>query len=569
MTNWLLKFFILSGSQSTWAGKWLGFLWSYTTRCTVILLVAFVLSLVWARSSAAARHLIWVCVFSSLLVLPALSLVVPAWRMSSSVISQAGAQEIMGASKTTAVGRDVRAHHATLPPPNNQETKSGMSLFDRYEFALSVWVLGFGVVLGRLFLGAAHVGQMAKRAKLLASADWTGLLRGVAGEFQLNRVVALVQCDGATMPMAWGFLQPVILLPRNAGQWSMERRRIVISHEIAHVRRQDCFTQFMAQTACAVYWFNPLVWLAARKLRQESERACDDCVLNLGTKPSDYAEHLLDLARSLKTPQPSWALAMANPSQLEGRMVAMLDPRRNRDAVTRSRALLTSLLFAALVLPLAALRGVAGAETPKLAGRVYDPSGRVVPGTVITAINLDTHTKQTIISGSAGEYEFPAIPAGKYVVEVSKPGFRFEPLRLVVGSGKRGEIDLKLTPGSVVESVDVVARARRKNPAGPAAAKPKRILLGDAVEAAKLLTRVMPVYPQSAIDQGLEGTVLIKAVISVEGNILSADVINGPDPALGEAALEAVKQWHYRPTLLNGEPIEVVTTITARFRLEE
>ncbi len=136
--------------------------------------------------------------------------------------------------------------------------------------------------------------------------------------------------------MAWGLLRPAVVLPEDAEGWSVEQRRAVLTHELGHVKRHDCLTQALAQVACAVYWFHPLAWVAAWRLRVERERACDDLVLRAGASGPDYADHLLQLARGARAAAgPAWALAMARPSQLEGRLLAILDPSLDRRGPTR------------------------------------------------------------------------------------------------------------------------------------------------------------------------------------------------------------------------------------------
>ena len=109
--------------------------------------------------------------------------------------------------------------------------------------------------------------------------------------------------------------------------WSLDRRRAVLLHELAHVRRHDLVGHTLGRLACAVYWFHPLVWTAAKQLRSESERACDDLALSCGARATDYAEHLLDIVTSVRRDAtPSVALAMARRKEFEGRMLAILDP---------------------------------------------------------------------------------------------------------------------------------------------------------------------------------------------------------------------------------------------------
>jgi HEAT repeat protein len=170
------------------------------------------------------------------------------------------------------------------------------------------------------------------------------------------------------MPFTCGFMRATLVVPESANEWSDERIDVVLRHELAHVARRDCLVQAMTQAAVAVYWFHPLAWVAARHLRSERERACDDLVLATGTRGTTYAEHLLDIARAATTdssPLAAAALAMARPSELEGRLLAILDPRRERGRASRRRILQVAAIAVVVIAPLASVTLVArGAATP-------------------------------------------------------------------------------------------------------------------------------------------------------------------------------------------------------------
>ena len=135
------------------------------------------------------------------------------------------------------------------------------------------------------------------------------------------------------MPMVLGIRQPIVIVPAIADHWSDDRRQAVMLHELAHVARYDCLTQTLASAACALYWFHPGVWWAARQLRIERELACDDRVISAGTEAREYASHLLEIAYAAGPHQAlALAVSMASPRQLEGRLRAALDAARNRTA---------------------------------------------------------------------------------------------------------------------------------------------------------------------------------------------------------------------------------------------
>jgi HEAT repeat protein len=148
------------------------------------------------------------------------------------------------------------------------------------------------------------------------------------------------------------------VLPAECESWSQERRLAVLLHELAHVRRYDIMGHTLGRLVCAVYWFHPLVWTAARQLRSESERACDDLALACGTHAADYAEHLLDIVTSVRRDgTPMVALAMARRKEFEGRMLAILDPELRHSTPSRRQS-------ASLIATLAVISIVVGAAAP-------------------------------------------------------------------------------------------------------------------------------------------------------------------------------------------------------------
>ncbi|MCH7729660.1 MAG: M56 family metallopeptidase [Planctomycetes bacterium] len=139
------------------------------------------------------------------------------------------------------------------------------------------------------------------------------------------------------------------------------------------IKRRDPLTQVLVQIACAVYWFNPVVWFAAWRIRVERERACDDLVVNSGIKAEDYAEHLLRIVSGFEGRGLAGVsgLTMARKGRLEGRLCTLLNNKTNRSALTRSALVTTAAVILTLSIPLAMLRAV---EQQKDAAREKEPA---------------------------------------------------------------------------------------------------------------------------------------------------------------------------------------------------
>ena len=329
-------------------------------RGTFILLAALAAAALMRRSSASARHLVWLAALTALLLLPAARAFVPEWRVlpAAPVLAAPVAAE---AAEQAPVAQPANANTAAAPqsPPAASAPQPAPYRLpvDWKTLALLAWAAGAVLCALRLAYGLVRVRWIQRHAVELTDDAWVRLTDGLARRLGLGRIVRLLREPGATVPMTWGIFHPVILLPGEADGWDDERRRVVLAHELAHVRRWDALTQWIAHLALAVYWFNPLVWVAARKLREEREHACDDAVLEIGTRPAEYADHLLNIVRSLGSSHgPVAALAMARRSQFEGRLLAILDNAVRRNGVSRAAGLATAAAALACLLPLAAMR---------------------------------------------------------------------------------------------------------------------------------------------------------------------------------------------------------------------
>jgi TonB family protein len=208
------------------------------------------------------------------------------------------------------------------------------------------------------------------------------------------------------------------------------------------------------------------------------------------------------------------------------------------------------------------------AGSAKLFGTVSDASQARVPNATLVISAKEGGTKEITISSAAGQYEFRALPLGRYTIEVRTPGFRSFQQVFELHANETRNLDVVLEVGEIDQTINVVAKAPPATPPDTHSGPPRRIRVGGNVQQTKLVHQVNPVYPERAQAQGVQGIVLLEAVISKEGSIRAMRVVNKlADPDLVTSAVEAVKNWRYEPTLLNGQPIEVVTTITVNFRL--
>jgi TonB family protein len=498
-------------------------------KATVVLAAAWGISVALRRSSAAVRHFVWTAGLAAVLLLPLLS-----WAPQRETVI---APAIVVAAVTESAAAAVQ-----------QETQ--------LPWGAILYGVGAALAGGWFLIGAARTMRMARR--------------GTASEIGEEFGARVIFSAETAMPLAWGILRPVVILPTGAAEWPEARLRSVLLHEAMHHRRRDLLAQAIAQAACCLYWFHPLAWLALARQRAERERACDDAVLRQGVTAHDYATHLLEVVRTVAESRRRWstAPAMADGSTLESRVRSVLDRKANRGPLSRRAAVGIAAVVVALLAPLGVVT-VRAQVAGTISGVVKDPSGARVPGCKVLATNLDDQSVQPATANAAGEYALTGIPSGRYAVEFSAPGFARLKQQTTLVTGAAARVDANLEVGSTTESVTVAGR--RSNPIVPAprTAAPQRIPVGGNVQAMRLVRQPRPVYPPELQAAGVEGTVMLRAIVSKDGTVLQPRVINSVDPRLAKAALDAVAEWRYTPTLLNGQPVETMTTISVEFHLDQ
>ncbi len=480
------------------------------------LVLAFALAVVASmrRSSAAARHAVLVLALGGALVWPALEVLVPRAEPPSRIV-------------------------AWVEPARSMviAASSGPAAIAWRDWAVGLWAAGAVGLMLRLAVARFLVERLARRTTPCPDAG-----------------AEVLESQDAAVPFAFGVLGPRIVLPAEWRAWSADKRRAVLLHERAHIERRDNLAILVGHLACAVHWFNPLAWLALRRQEAEQEKACDDLVLNQGIRASDYAGHLVEMGRAARNPA---TVSMAA-SPLKPRIESILAVGTRRTPLRPWQAALALACVACVALPLAAMRPQGGASA--ILGNVTAGAGGIA-GAEVNALHVRTRQKFVAKTDSRGAFELRGLPDGNYEIYVLAEGYAIPSLGTAVRAGENLLIDPVLRPSEAEGRTEVRAK--------PQDGRPTRTRMGGNVQPARLITRVAPEYPEVARAAGAHGPVSIRAVIRMDGGLGGLTVVSSPHPALSDAALQALSQWRFEPSRLNGQPLETVTNIAMEFELTE
>ncbi|HYE88418.1 MAG TPA: M56 family metallopeptidase [Vicinamibacterales bacterium] len=305
-------------------------------RTSAVLAFAIAIVATLRRAAPSTRHLVWQLAIVIVLLAPVLVRFAPTITVPNVPGAPRVSQVPNVAFEAVTTGSHFESPSEELAHRRTNWNQTIATFGTLGTFGTGLWFL-----LCWLLSGAT-----VWRGSKAAPEAWVNEARAIAARIGLKQAISVRQLRRDMSPHVAGIFRSVVMMPPSAAAWTLEARQAALVHELTHIKRRDRTTQALAQLACSLYWFNPLVWYAAAGLARERERACDDAVLRFGAKPSEYATLLLDLARARTTWAPATAMSMARPSAIEGRLLSILadavrTPRRS------TRWVVTSVIVAA------------------------------------------------------------------------------------------------------------------------------------------------------------------------------------------------------------------------------
>lgn len=291
-----------------------------------IILFAIAAFVAWLlrNRDARSRHLIWTAAIIGQFALLAFVNLPARWHVSVPI------SVLEGSTRATS---NATQHQVPVVRVHTDERTQSIQFVRKHlrtpviwYVAGSIWLLGLVLGTVRVCWGTFQLWRFAIHAQRVIDGSWLSLVQGLADTLRIARPMTLLMGYPSAVPITWGFVYPVLLLPNEAKSWNNEERYIILMHEMHHVRRLDALTQLVAQLATIVFWFSPFVWIAARYMRRELEHSCDEAILDSGITPSHYAEVLVNIARSLSrnNQPPLDALAAVGSTEMGERVTTIL-----------------------------------------------------------------------------------------------------------------------------------------------------------------------------------------------------------------------------------------------------
>lgn len=396
-----------------------------------------------------------------------------------------------------------------------------------------IWLCGMMAVLAVWGVRWRQVAKTLRQAVLVENGREWEILRRLHKAMGAGWQIPLLMSQKLMEPGMFGIFRPVLIWPeRLSERLDDEHIEAILAHELRHARRKDNLTAVIHMVVEAAFWFHPLVWWMERRMVEERERACDEAVVEMGSRPGIYAESLLKACRFC-VESPLVCVSGITGADLSKRVLSIMTLRLERMGVGKKVAL--------------ALFGVIVIATPIMLGQMNGAR-------LVAAVKASAPVEARAVS-------FVARVASPMELEPTTPS------NTLIASPAVREFQLK----------QPVMMAQAEAPPAPAApnpavdtwmsvsftpSPPSQVSTAPGV----MSSIVHPVYPDEAKAAGIQGSVVLHAVISKSGTVENVTVVSGPHE-LRQSAIDAVSQWKYNPRLKDGQPVESEHTIGLMYQL--
>lgn len=330
------------------------------------------------KRSAGERSLVAHIGLLALLALPVASLLLPQWQPLPASWAAEAVPATIASRIADRAGPAMQATPADASRTERQEAAGAApAMFPAVsDIAILVYAFPLALLFGVMLLAVVRLFAMRGRAEVLVEGSWLSALAEAQRRMGFKHGTALLVSNELRSPISWGVLRPTIVLSPKAVQ-AVGEAEAIIAHELAHVARLDWAKLLASRVACALFWFNPLVWMLARESHQLREEAADDAVLLADIDGPDYATLLVGAARHDNQAVLLAAHGVApGKSSLKRRITRVLDGSLKRGPASASWVLMSLVIVAGFTAPLAAFSGTAKPIAEAEAHAVASPAGK-------------------------------------------------------------------------------------------------------------------------------------------------------------------------------------------------
>ena len=356
---------------------WFPFLLELLFKSTLALSLALLLITSFRKKSASLRHFILAIFLIGILIFPLFSILPFGWETNllpsrdmakiqeNILLTPSHPDNRPQSDKFTIAGMDTEYSSDSIAL---LKTDSNAKILSRNDSLLHVgrivkagfvlvWAAGLCLLLLRLGLGLLSASRITREGKPVIDPVWRVLMDRFLSAIGLTRPIRLKSHDNVIVPLTWGLIKPVILIPSDHQSWSQDQKSSALFHELSHIKRADFLVTILVRLSLALFWFNPLSWIVFRQMKNEQEKACDEMVLKAGIKPSTYAANLLLFrgAAGLNWVPPTALLGMFSRSSFGERLTAILKQKLTFKEITMK----TKLFFGAIIILTVAFIGTA------------------------------------------------------------------------------------------------------------------------------------------------------------------------------------------------------------------